>query len=163
VDEAQFDEYYRATVRRLVQYAYALCGDVQAAQDLTHESFLRAWQRRRRLAGYDDLEAWQRLVIARLSTDRWRRLAVRRRALLQMRPPEPSAPPSEDTVALVAALRRIPPRQRQAIVLHYLVGASVADVAVEMGATAATVRSWLARGRDRLNALMGVSQEEPQR
>jgi RNA polymerase sigma-70 factor (ECF subfamily) len=150
VDETMFDECYRATVRRLVQYAYAMCGDAEVAQDLAHEAYLRAWQRRRRLAGYEDLEAWLRLVVTRLSVDRWRRIAVHRRALARLRPPPPAQPPSDDTVLLVAALRGIPAQQRRAIVLHYLVGLSVADTAVEVGAPAGTVKSWLARGRTAL-------------
>src|SRR5689334_15651141 len=122
-----------------------MSGDLETAQDLAHEAFLRAWQHRRRLAGYEDVEAWLRLVVTRLATDRWRRLAVRRNTLERLRPPEPAPPPSEDTVLLVRALRAIPARQRQALVLHYLVGVEVADIAVEMAASTATVRSWLAR------------------
>ncbi|MDG6104358.1 sigma-70 family RNA polymerase sigma factor [Dactylosporangium aurantiacum] len=155
MDETTFDECYRATVRRLVQYAYAMCGDAEVAQDLAHEAYLRAWQRRRRLAGYEDLEAWLRLVVTRLSADRWRRLAVHRRTLARLRPPPPAPPPSDDTVLLVRALREIPARQRQAVVLHYLVGLSVADVATEIGTSAGTVKSWLARGRAALGAHLG--------
>lgn len=152
MDEHQFDECYRATVRRLVQFAYAMCGDIGVAQDLAHEAYLRAWQRRRQLARYEDIEAWLRLVVARLCTDRWRRLAVHQRALRFLRPPEPGPPPSEDTVLLVAALRAVPVKQRQALVLHYLGGLAVDEIANEMGASAGTVRSWLARARAALNA-----------
>lgn len=152
MDEAQFDEYYRATVRRMLRYAYAICGDLAAAQDVVQEAYLRAWQRRRRLSSYDDVEAWLRLVVTRLCTDRWRRLAVHRRALERLEPPEAVPPPSEDTVVLVAALRGIQPKLRRALVLHYLVGLPAADIAVETGVPAATVRSWLARGRAQLAA-----------
>src|SRR6266545_3434629 len=53
---------------------------------LVQETYARAWQRWRRLAGYDDQEAWLRLVVTRLATDRWRRLGVRRAAAAS-RPP----------------------------------------------------------------------------
>jgi RNA polymerase sigma-70 factor (ECF subfamily) len=152
LDEQQFDECYRATVRRLVQFAYAMCGDIGVAQDMAHEAYLRAWQRRRQLTGYEDVEAWLRLVVTRLCTDRWRRLAVHRRALRFLRPPDPGLPPSDDTVMLVAALRAVPVKQRQAIVLHYLGGLTIDEIANEMGASAGTVRSWLARARAALSA-----------
>ena len=155
MDETTFDECYRATVRRLVQYAYAMCGDADVAQDLAHEAYLRAWQRRRRLEGYEDIEAWLRLVVTRLSVDRWRRIAVHRRTLARLRPPPPAQPPSDDTVLLAAALREIPAQQRRAVVLHYLVGLPVADVAAEIGTSAGTVKSWLARGRAALGAHLG--------
>ena len=152
MDERQFDEWYRATVRRLVQFAYAMCGDFGVAQDMAHEAYLRAWQRRRQLTGYDDVEAWLRLVVTRLCTDRWRRLAVHQKALRFLRPPDSGPPPSDDTVVLVAALRDVPVKQRQAIVLHYLGGLAVDEIANEMGASAGTVRSWLARARAALSA-----------
>jgi RNA polymerase sigma-70 factor (ECF subfamily) len=157
LDEVQFDEYHRATVRRLVQYAYAICGDLGTAQDLAHEAYLRAWQRWRQLGGYDDLEAWLRLVVTRLCTDRcaaWRSTGGPCGSCGR-----PGPPPSDDTVVLVAALRELPPKQREAIVLHYLRGLAVHAIATEMGATAGTVRSWLARGR----AALSMNLNEPTR
>jgi RNA polymerase sigma-70 factor (ECF subfamily) len=55
-------------------------------------------------------------------------------------------------VLLVAALRAVPVKQRQAVVLHYLGGLAVEEIANEMGASAGTVRSWLARARTALSA-----------
>ncbi len=52
---------------------------------------------------------------------------------------------------LVAALRATAVRQRQAIVLHYLVGLAIEEVANEMGVSTGTVSSWLARGRAALH------------
>src|SRR5436190_19270670 len=115
-----FDAFYRGTARRLLGYAYGLTGDPVEAQDLVQEAYARAWQRWDRVSGYADVEAWLRLVVTRLGTDRWRRLGVRRRAAAGHRPPPPAAPPSEDTVMLVAALRTLPVPQRRALALHYL-------------------------------------------
>src|SRR4029450_7690742 len=52
-----FDSFYRDTSRRLVRYAYGLSGDPAEAQDLVQEAYARAWQRWRRLSGYEDPEA----------------------------------------------------------------------------------------------------------
>jgi RNA polymerase sigma-70 factor (ECF subfamily) len=82
----------------LLHYAYGLTGNPTEAQDLVQEAYARAWQRWRRLVGYDDQEAWLRLVVTRLATDRWRRLGVRRAAAAASRPPAPVDPPSENTV-----------------------------------------------------------------
>ena len=67
-----FDGFYRDTSRRLLRYAYGLTGDPVEAQDLVQESYARAWPRWRRLSGYEDPEAWLRLVVNRLSADQSR-------------------------------------------------------------------------------------------
>lgn len=150
-----FDEFYRGTSPRLLRYAYAMTGDMPTAQDLVQEAYIRAWQRWPKVSRYDQTEAWLRMVVARLATDRWRRIGVRRRAAAADRPPEPAPPPSEDTVLLVAALRGLPEAQRRALVLHYLLDLPIADIAVETRASVGTVKSWLSRGRTSLARILG--------
>ncbi|GGN53743.1 RNA polymerase sigma24 factor [Actinoplanes lobatus] len=150
-----FDGFYRDTSRRLLRYAYGLTGDPGEAQDLVQEAYARAWQRWRRVSGYDDPEAWLRLVVNRLSADRWRRLGVRR-ARAAAEPPLPAVdPPSEDVVLLVRAMRELPDKQRRALALHYLLDRSIAEIASESGASQNTVKSWLSRGRAALAAALG--------
>jgi RNA polymerase sigma-70 factor (ECF subfamily) len=149
-----FDGFYRDTSRRLLRYAYGLTGDPGEAQDLVQEAYARAWQRWRRLSGYDDPEAWLRVVVNRLSTDRWRRLGVRR-ARAAAEPPLPTvSPPSEDVVLLVRAMRELPDKLRRALALHYLLDRSIAEIAAETGASQNTVKSWLFRGRTLLAAAL---------
>ncbi|GIG60011.1 RNA polymerase sigma24 factor [Longispora fulva] len=159
-DADEFDVFFRQTGQRVLRYAYGLTGDRAEAQDLTQEAYARAWERWSRVRGYDDPEAWLRLVVTRLSTDRWRRLRVRWAAASASRPPEQAPPPSEDTMVLVAALRHLPATHRQVIVLHYLLDRSVADIATEIGKGAGTVKSWLARGRAGLAAQLAETPHE---
>jgi RNA polymerase sigma-70 factor, ECF subfamily len=156
MDDA-FDVFYRDTCRRLLRFAYGLTGDPIEAQDMVQEAYARAWQRWRRLRRYEDAEAWLRLVVTRLVTDRWRWLGVRHAAAAADRPPPPVAPPSEDTVLLVGALRALPMAHRRALVLHYLLDRPIADIAIETGASVGTVKSWLSRGRASLAAALGES------
>jgi RNA polymerase sigma-70 factor (sigma-E family) len=162
MDDA-FDVFYRATCRRLIRFAYGLTGDPVEAQDLVQEAYVRAWQRWRRLRGYDDAEAWLRLVVTRLVTDRWRWLGVRRAASASEPPPLPVEPPSEDTVLVVGALRSLPMAQRRALVLHYLLDRPVADIAIETGASIGTVKSWLSRGRANMLAALRMTTPEADR
>jgi RNA polymerase sigma-70 factor, ECF subfamily len=151
----RFDAFYRDTSRRLARYAYGLTGDVAEAQDLVQEAYARAWQRWRRVSGYDNAEGWLRLVVTRLAMDRWRHLRVRRIRAAAAGPPPPVPPPSEDTVLLVTAMRTLAPAHRRALVLHYLLDRSVADIAAETGAALGTVKSWLSRGRAELATALG--------
>jgi RNA polymerase sigma-70 factor (ECF subfamily) len=154
-----FDEFYRATSRRLVQYAYALTGDLATAQDLVQEVYLRAWQRWSRLAEYEAADAWLRVVLSRLATDRWRRMRSMRTALARTGPPGAVGPPSDDGVLLVRAMRQLPDTQRRALALHYLYDMSVEDIAAETGSPSGTVKSWLSRGRTALAAALGDGTE----
>jgi RNA polymerase sigma-70 factor, ECF subfamily len=160
MDRDEFDEFYRATTDRMVRYAYAMSGDRAAAQDLAQEAYMRAWQHWRRLHAYDHPEAWVRLVVTRLCADRRRRFGVRSRALRAARPPDPVPPPSEETVLLTAALRRLPVEQRRVLVLHYLMDIAVADIARETGTSLGTVKSRLSRGRAALAEILAVAEKE---
>ncbi|BBH64363.1 RNA polymerase sigma24 factor [Actinoplanes sp. OR16] len=158
--KVDFDVFYRDTSRRLMRYAYGLTGDPGEAQDLVQEAYARAWQRWRRVSAYEDPEAWLRLVVNRLSTDRWRRLFVRRDHAAAQLPGPSVPPPSEDVVLLVRAMRTLPAAHRRALALHYLLDRSVADIAEETGATTSTVKSWLFRGRAGLAAALGLDSPE---
>ena len=153
-DAHGFDGFYRDTSLRMMRYGYALTGDLAEAQDVVQEAYTRAWRHWRTVAAHPAPEAWLRLTISRLATDRWRRLSGWRAALSRSGPPEPAPPPSEDTVLLTAALRRLPAHLRQAIALHYLFDMSVAQIATETGSPVGTVTSWLHRGRTELAAIL---------
>ena len=152
-----FDVFYRGTVRRMTRYAFGLTGDQAEAQDLVQEAYARAWQHWRRVSAYDDGEAWLRLVVSRLAKDRWRRLLVRRAATAGSAPPPPVAGPSEETVLLVTAMRKLPFDQRQVLVLFHLLDRSLADIAVETKSNVSTVKSRLTRGRAALTELLGTT------
>ncbi|HEX6685885.1 MAG TPA: SigE family RNA polymerase sigma factor [Candidatus Limnocylindrales bacterium] len=153
VSAPDFETFYMGTRHRLLRYAYGLTGDLAEAQDLAQEAYARAWSRWRRLRRYDQPDAWLRLVVTRLATDRWRWLAVRREQPL---PPEAiQGPPVEDRVLVMGALKGLPLNQRRALALRYLLDLSVAEIGVEMGANENTVRSWLARGRASLANRLG--------
>jgi RNA polymerase sigma-70 factor (ECF subfamily) len=157
-DAESFDEFYRSTSARLMRYGYAVVGDLTEAQDVVQEAYTRAWQRWRTVAVHPHPEAWVRLVVTRLAADRWRRLARWQAILSRSGPPESVHPPSEDTVVVVAALRRLPVAQRQALALHYLFDQPVAEIAEETGVAVGTVTSWLSRGRAGLaQALTGTA------
>jgi RNA polymerase sigma factor (sigma-70 family) len=63
-------------------------------------------------------------------------------------------------VALVAALVRLPRRQRETIVLRYLCDLPEADVALSLGVSAGTVKTHLHRALASLRANIGAEFEE---
>jgi DNA-directed RNA polymerase specialized sigma24 family protein len=84
-----------------------------------------------------------------LATDRARSLRRQTRALLKLGPPPAVPSVSVETLALVQALRTLPVRQRQAIVLHYLVDLPVAEIAQMLGVPQGRSRACLPEGGGR--------------
>lgn len=141
-DSADFDAFYNATNRRVLHQVYAMTGDLAAARDCTHEAYARAWRRWTTVSRATSPEAWIRTVAWRLAGSRWRRT---RNGLSRAR---------EGNADLISALRRLPEKQRYAIVLCHLAGLSIGDIALETGASTATVETRLSRGRATLTRLL---------
>jgi len=159
ITSGRFEDFYAGTVDRLVGQLFVITGDLHEAEEVVQEAFVRAASRWARLERYDAPEAWVRRVAMHLVTDRarWRR----RRTVLLRRLGEPPQVPaaSVEALALADALRALPIRHRQAIVLHYLVGMPVEEVARTLSVPGGTVKSWLARGRRALAGALGEHEE----
>jgi RNA polymerase sigma-70 factor (ECF subfamily) len=156
-----FDAFYRDARSRVAVHLYAITGDVVEAQDVTQEAFARAWQRWDQVRRYENPEAWVRIVGRRLAINRWRRTKSRMAAYSRHGLDAHALPPSEDNVAIVAALRQLPYEQRVAIVLHHLAGLSVVDVARELEIPVGTVKARLWRGRRALAPLLATEDQLP--
>jgi RNA polymerase sigma-70 factor (ECF subfamily) len=156
---ASFEEFYAATVDRLLGHLFLVTGDLHAAEEIVQEAFTRASMRWPRLRSYDVPEAWVRRVAMNLAADRARSLRRQTRALMRLGPPPTVPSVSVETLALVEALRTLPVRQRQAVVLHYLADLPVADIALALAVPSGTVKSLLARGRRALAAKLGEPEE----
>ncbi|MFC9589045.1 SigE family RNA polymerase sigma factor [Streptomyces sp. NPDC056944] len=143
----EFEEFYAHAVARLTGQLYVMLGDLHEAQDVVQEAFVKGWDRRRQLDRDGRPEAWIRTVAWRLAVSRWR---FRRRSTEAWRrgaPPPTVEGPGPDHLALVEALRGLPPQQRRTLALHYLCDMSVDQVAAETGLSTGTVKTHLSRGR----------------
>jgi RNA polymerase sigma-70 factor (ECF subfamily) len=144
-----FDALYAAHYTPLTTQLYAYFGDRQQAQDVVQEAFCRALARWRQICGYDDPVAWVRRVAWNLALSQVRRariaLAFERRQVATAVPP-----PSPDRVLLFAALKQLPPRQRQVVVMHHLADLPLTEIAQSLGVPLGTVKSWLHRARTAL-------------
>lgn len=129
--------------------AYRLTGDGQEAADIAQEALARALVRWSNIHAYP--EAWVARTATNLALDLHRRRRRRRR-----RPLERSAAgrtePDGDRLDLVAALRRLPRRQREAVVLRYLADLDEPSVAATMGCSPETVKQHLHRAVTALRA-----------
>jgi RNA polymerase sigma-70 factor (ECF subfamily) len=138
-----FEPFFRALYPKAVMLAQRILGDETLAEDVAQEAFARAygqWQTVGELAYRD---AWVMRVTANLAVSSTRR----RKAFVE--PTEPAASVEDVAtmrVALAGALRNLPRRQREAVVLRYLAGLSEDEVAAALELAAGTVRAHLHRG-----------------
>lgn len=76
----------------------------------------------------------------------FRRVAAERRAQVRVRPSEENHPDEADRLAVRAALRELPQRQRTALILRFYVDLSVEDTAGVMRCSPGTVKAHTAKG-----------------
>jgi RNA polymerase sigma-70 factor (ECF subfamily) len=159
-DERWSDDTLAALARDepfLRQLALRLVRDPGTADDLVQETWLRAFSLRPAIG--EGLYGWSSTVLRRLAA-RQRRGEARRaaREAAAARPERQDDPLDavqrrvDAQAALVVALRRLSPEQREALVLRHAEERSLADIAARQGTSVATVKSRLAHGLAALRA-----------
>ena len=157
-----FHDFYRDAYPRLVAQLYAVTTDLALAEDVVQEAFVRAASRWPQIQTYQAPEAWSQGG-ARAALDAARRLRRQAAALTRLgaRPdPQPALDPENQE--LVEALRRLPRRYREVLVLHHCLDRSVEDVGAHLGIPTATVKTRLARGRAMLAGLLEAPADQRQ-
>src|ERR1700733_10697708 len=137
-----FDEAFESLYRLAYRVAFRILGDRGDAEDVAQEALARAAVRWSRLK--DRPEGWVTRVASNLAIDRSRRR--KRPAPLLTGPVGVVDPHLGERGDLVVALRRLPRRQREAVVLRYLADLSEAQVSLEMGCSVGAVKSHGSRG-----------------
>jgi RNA polymerase sigma-70 factor (sigma-E family) len=144
-DDEGFAAYVEARGQHLVRVAYLLTGDHQLAQDLVQGVLSRALLSWDRLAKLDDVDAYLRRAVVNARTSWWRRVS-RHESSAEVLPVAVAPAPSEDRVALVGELARLPYNQRAVLVLRYFEDLPDAQIADILNCAEATVRSHARRG-----------------
>jgi RNA polymerase sigma-70 factor (ECF subfamily) len=153
-DAAEGDPLAAAALVRATQPdVWRLCaalGDPQSADDLTQETFLRAFGSLHRFEGRSSFRTWLFAIARHVCADALR-TGRRRRLTLVRDPADLVAAGPPDSVAEGAAvgdlLARLETDRREAFVLTQLLGLSYADAAEVAGCPVGTIRSRVARAR----------------
>lgn len=144
--------FVRATQSDVWRLCHAL-GDPGTADDLTQETFLRAFGALHRFEGRSSVRTWLLAIARRVCADavrsrRRRRLTlVRDDADLAALPAPGGADPVGEGAGVADLLARMDPDRREAFVLTQLLGLSYAEAAAVAGCAVGTIRSRVARGR----------------
>jgi RNA polymerase sigma-70 factor (sigma-E family) len=143
-DQREFTEFYARAWDDCLRIVTLSVGNRQLAEDLVAESFTKAWTSWRRIRGLDEPRAWIIRAALNAHVSWWRR--HRREVGLGSHDAEAAA--RQDTAldgSLVAALRRLPLRQRQVIALRLLLDLDTATTAEMLGMSPGTAATHLHR------------------
>lgn len=151
---------YAAHYVRLVRLSALLQGDQAVAEEIVQDAFVALHQRWRRLREPGNAVAYLRTSVVHGSRSAQRRRVVAARH----RPAPPADEPSAEhqavldaaASAVVDALRELPGRQREALVLRYYGGLSEAEIAEAMKISQGAVKSHVSRGMAGLREAMAA-------
>jgi len=162
-DARAFAELVRATQSTVSAIALAVVRDVQQAEDIAQDAYLKVWQKFGELNNPDSFLPWLREITRNLARDHLRRGKARpgdrpgNADVLESIAAEP-----ESTVASIErerrfdalneAFDRLPAEAREVLALYYREGQSCDKVAELLGLSGAAVRQRLSRARSRLRA-----------
>lgn len=150
-----FEAAFARLYPRAESLAHRIVGDSAEAEDVAAEALARAYAHWAKLRDLPHVDGWVLRVTANLAIDSQRRQG--RRFAVESIPVDDS---SVLRMALAAALRTLPKRQREVIALRYLTDLCEADVALALGIAPATVRTHVHRALVHLRGRLGADFQE---
>lgn len=159
-DPRALEATYRLFGPRIYRLCLGMLRHAHDAEDATQEVFLRLLERARQFDGRSRFSTWlHRLAVNhclhRLERDQTRRAGELDETLGdRARSPLDAAQGNETLQLATALLARVAPHHRAVLVLREVEGLSYAEIAEVLGVPVGTVMSRLARGRERLAALV---------
>ena len=150
-EKAAFGELVRHYERAAILTAHAILHDFHAAQDAAHESFVIAYEKLDQLRNTSAFGLWILQIVRRQA------LQLRRKPRLQELdtdkaevPPGPSADWSHQYEEVIEQLAGLPEHERVVVILRYVDGHSVQEIADTTGKAPSTVTKQLSRAVRRL-------------
>jgi RNA polymerase sigma-70 factor (ECF subfamily) len=145
-------------VSRVFGFALRMTGDRHAAEDLTQETLLRAWRRQKQLRDPGQARVWLFQIAANVWRDQLRRrrlppeqagsLAAELMGLAMG--PAQEIEIREESARALAALDKLPPRQREVLYLSACEGLKASQIAEILDCTSAAVKVNLSLARKKM-------------
>ncbi|WP_422735619.1 RNA polymerase subunit sigma-70 [Micromonospora sp. WMMD729] len=166
-DTARFAQLTERHRRELQVHCYRMLANYEDAQDLTQETFLRAWHKRESFRGHAALRTWLYRIATNACLDFLEKRDDRTPVTAElpdegsevrylqpypdrMLPPDPQeAVVARETIelAFIVAVQHLPPRQRAVLILRDVLGWPASKAADTLELTVASVTSALQRAR----------------
>ena len=169
-DSDAFEQLVLSYEKPIYNLCLRMCGNAEDAMDLTQETFLKAWRSLGSFRADAAFSTWLYRLCSNLCIDYLRRDQKRKVLPLHVgdsdgvqRPldvPDPAAGPEErpstqeDRQQVADALQSLEPEYREALTLRVLHDLSYADIAAVLQVREGTVKSRIARAREKMREAM---------
>lgn len=159
--KTQFRQLYDQEFNAVFRAVRAMVLDTAAAEDLTQETFVRAYRARNRYTPTAPPGAWLRRIGVNLAISHLRRQKLARflPARLYMAPDRRDYDRAEARSVVEKALAGLSPKLRAAVVLHYYEGLTREEIADALGVPPGTVASRIAKAVATMRKTMGSDQD----
>lgn len=151
-----FTDFYRESRDECLFTVLVSVGDRDAAQDLVAEAFARAWASWRKVSRHPAPAAWVVRTALNANISQWRRrrreVPVPDPGLVADTPAASGVPGSAVDPRIMAALMRLPGRQRQVVALRMFLDLDTGCTAETLGIAPGTVQAHLGRAMAALRA-----------
>lgn len=157
----EFAQFYAESKDICLRAVLAGVGDLDTARDLVDEAFARAWASWRTVGRHPAPQAWVVRVALNASVSAWRRTYRERLVDTDGMANVPDAAGADQGDGLMAgeimtALKRLPLRQRQVVILRVFLDMDTASTAKALGIAPGTVTAHLARAMATLRNEFGT-------
>jgi RNA polymerase sigma-70 factor (sigma-E family) len=143
------DELYRVHAVGLIRLALLIVGDQTAAEDVVHDAFLGLYRGWARLRDPANALGYLRMAVVNGCRSVLRSRGRARMLGVQHDPPvwsaEAAAIADEDRRAVLAAVAKLPRRQREVLALRYYLDLAESDIAASLRISRGTVSSTASR------------------
>lgn len=155
VDTSEFVEFYTAQKDRCLRAVVASGMEQDRAEEAVAEAFASAWSRWRTVRTMESPAAWVVRTAINHNISWWRK---RHREVLSATSLEQPVIEESGRVDLVAAIRKLPPRQREVVIFRYLLDLDTQSTARTMGIATGTVSAHLHQALASLRGLLAISE-----
>ena len=147
--QQDFAEFYRSAADECLRTVVVSIGDQDTAQELVDEAFARAWSSWRTVSRHPAPKAWVVRTALNAGISRWRRrrreVPVPDPARVADLPAASGTSVSQVDPRIMAALMRLPARQREVVALRLILDLDIAQSAEVLGIARGTVMAHLGR------------------
>ena len=153
---------FQAEVRRIEKLMYRVSmsylGNSEDAADAVQETLAKAWEKRRILVRPEQFKPWVMRILANQCKDVLRKR--RRRSFYPLEENTATVEMPAPQPPVMEAIRALKPEWRIVMVLHYVDGYSVQEIASALGVPQGTVKTRMRSARKRLKQTLLVEWEE---